>query len=423
MVKSVLVMVTAALFATLFFGGCYDVTYPTSYACNAEVPFCPSGYECDETDEVCVKEGSVRDKGKDAPVDAGPDVRQDRGLDVTTDAGPDLSPDLGPDLATDLASDLGPDLVADLALDLGPETAPDATPDIIVPDLVLDLASDLASDLTTGDGGGPVVKWVTVKAGKYQMGSTSAETCFQPSAHLGYLESQHAVTLTRDFAISSHAVTQAQLKSARGYGPSSFTSCPHCPVENLTWSEAAAYCNALSLQSKHKPCYVCNTAFGPQDVKCSNTSTYAGPKIYTCPGYRLPTEAEYEYAHRAGTTTPLTNGKLTNCGTDPVADANGWYKYNAKSQTHVVGQKPANALGLYDMAGNVFTWCQDSWSDDLGSAAQTDPVGTTVSTLRAVRGGSWASPASYLRTAFRHAAKGSDRFKTVGLRCVRTLKP
>ena len=431
MSKAALLVVTASLLVA-----CYDVTYPDTYACNAEYPQCPSGQECDEANEVCVKEGSLVDQGKDAPADQGPDTGSDAGVDTTPDVTPDVAPDTGADLA-DMAVDLAPDLIPDLATDLAGDAQPDVTtdsftdakPDTSVdlgsetsPDMTPDTITDLAPDLTAGDGGGPVAKWVKVKAGKYQMGTTSAENCFEPNVSLKYKETQHAVTLTRDFEISSLPVTQAQFKSARGYSPSHFTGCPQCPVETINWSEAAAYCNALSLKSFLGECYACTSAFGPKDVKCFN-SAYPGQKIYTCPGYRLPTEAEYEYAHRAGTTTPLTNGKLTGCGKDPVADANGWYKYNAKSLTQAVGKKPANALGLYDMAGNVHTWCQDTWSDDLGSKGQTDPVGTATNTLRSVRGASFASPASYLRTAFRHAATGTDRFKTVGLRCVRTLKP
>ena len=403
------VLASAALWVATaaLLGGCYQVTYPDSYACNAEFPQCPAGQTCDESNGVCVK-GGITDSQQDAPPDAGADLAPDGGSDSEADA----TPDLGPDLVADLAADLTPDLTPDLPPDLAPDSvgAPDLTP-------------DLTPDLGAADGG-TTSKWVTVKAGTFTMGSTSsADSCFEPNAHLGHRETAHSVTLTRDFAISSLAVTQAQLKAARGYAPASFAGCPQCPVENITWSEAAAYCNALSTQAKLIPCYTCTSAFGPADVKCSTKLGYAGAKLYACPGYRLPTEAEYEYAHRAGSTTPLTTGKLVGCGKDAAADALGWYKYNAKNQTQAVGQKPKNALGLYDMAGNALSWCQDSWSDDLGSSSQTDPLGTTASAQRAMRGASWSSPASHLRAAFRAAGKETSRFSTVGVRCVRTLKP
>ncbi len=422
--------------SAVLLGGCYDVSYPATYACSGEYTRCPTGYTCDEANEVCVKEGSLVDQGQDMPADAGSDAASDAGSDLAREAGPDLATDAKPDVL-DQGTDAKPD-VLDQGADAKPDVldqGADAQPDL-GPDLAFDAAADAAADLwpdtsspdagtdtTVVDAGGPVNKWVTVKAGAFKMGAPGAETCFQPNASLGHKESQHAVTLTRAFEISSFPVTQAQLKTLRGYSPSGFTGCPQCPVESITWSEAAAYCNALSKKNGLTQCYICTTAFGPQDVTCSTVSAYTGQQIYGCPGYRLATEAEYERAHRAGTTTPLTNGTLTSCAKDPVAAANGWYKYNAKSQSRVVGQKPANALGLYDMAGNVFSWCQDTWSDDLGSKAKTDPVGTAATDMRAVRGASWDSPASHLRAAYRAPVKQTGRDKTVGVRCVRTLKP
>ena len=400
------------LAAALLLGACYDVTYPENYACSAEFPQCPAGKVCDEANEVCVDRGL--DRGKDAPDDAGPDSAPDQ---QAPDAAADQQP---PDATADLAADQQtPDGAPDASQpDTGPDLqAPDmATPDAGSPD-------QQAPDLQAADAGGPLFKWVTVKAGSFSMGAPSTEKCFEPSAHLKHRETQHVVVLTHAFAISSFAVTQARFKAARGYAPAHLAGCPDCPVENITWSEAAAYCDALSIQAKLTQCYACTSAFGPKDVKCSTANTYAGAKIYGCPGYRLPTEAENEYAHRAGSTTALTNGALTVCGKDPVADANGWYKYNAKGQPQSVGKKPANAWGLYDMAGNTFTWCQDSWSDDLGSKKQTDPVGTTAGTQRAVRGASWSSPSPHLRAAYRASATAAARFTTLGVRCVRTVTP
>ncbi len=417
--------------AVLLLGGCYDVTYPETYACSAEFPQCPAGQACDEANEICVSGGV--DRGTDAPADAGPDSAPDQQADQKQpdqkqpdQKQPDQKqPDQNqPD--QNQPDQNQPDAAADLSADKGGHDAapdqhlPDAAPDAALPDAGPD---QQAPDLQTGDLGAPTYKWVTVKAGSFSMGAPSTEKCFEPTAHLKHRETQHSVTLTNAFVISTFAVTQARFKATRGYAPSHFTGCADCPVENITWSEAAAYCNALSKQAKLTQCYACTSAFGPKDVKCAATGSFAGAKFYTCPGYRLPTEAEYEFAHRAGTTTALTNGALTICGKDPVADANGWYKYNAGGKTQSVGKKPANAWGLYDMAGNALTWCQDSWSDDLGAKKQTDPVGTSASTLRSVRGASWSSPAPHMRSAFRAPATATSRFKTIGVRCVRTVTP
>ena len=149
---------------------------------------------------------------------------------------------------------------------------------------------------------------------------------------------------------------------------------------------------------------------------------YSGENIYDCPGYRLPTEAEWEYAYRAGTTTAFYNGPITNCdGSDAKANAIGWYDANSGATTHPVGQKQANDWGLYDMAGNVWEWCHDWWQTSLGSSAVTDPVGSGTDS-RTARGGSCTFRAGALRAAERYFGFPPDfQFRTIGFRCARTL--
>lgn len=149
-----------------------------------------------------------------------------------------------------------------------------------------------------------------------------------------------------------------------------------CPVEYVNWNEAATYCNALSSQKGLDQCYTC-TGSGPS-VTCSEATAYSGIKIFDCPGYRLPTDAEWEYAYRAGSTTAFypsdgNSGTITDCDNDPNADKIGWYRYNSAvtyagcenlsssggdpcSGPHPVGQKAPNAWGLYDMGGNVYEY-------------------------------------------------------------------
>ena len=280
-----------------------------------------------------------------------------------------------------------------------------------------------------GDGGGckhpPVKKactggFCTVEPGCFIMGSPKTEPCREPETAK---ETQHPVTLSHRFELGQHEVTQAEYKTMMGSDPSEEISCgSQCPVEKVTWAMAAAYCAALSKQKKLTPCYSCS-GVGPYTV-CYYTQ-YEKEKIYGCKGYRLPTEAEWEYAYRAGSTTAFYNGPVldTACtGADANADLIGWYKANAKLGKHPVGKKAPNALGLYDLPGNVAEWCHDRNAADLGSGAQTDPWGAAGGYPRVVRGGDWRlSPALGLRAAFRWAEHSGSSGDFIGFRCARTL--
>ena len=260
---------------------------------------------------------------------------------------------------------------------------------------------------------GQGLKWCSVPSGCYKMGSPSTESCRYSK------ETQRDVTLTHKFEIQSTEVTQDQFYKVMGYKPWKFTSCGGtCPVEQVSWYEAAAYANALSAKAGLTKCYTCSGS--GSSVTCQETTATQGKSIYSCKGYRLPTEAEWEYAYRAGTTSVFYNGGITSCtGKDPNLEKIGWYDQNSSSTTHPVGKKTPNAWGLYDMAGNVFEWCHD-WSTTYPSTSVSDPVGTSGSS-RVSRGGSWLYSARYCRAAFRDGTSPGIRDDHIGFRLARSV--
>ena len=264
----------------------------------------------------------------------------------------------------------------------------------------------------------PTRGFVSIKAGSFVMGSTDQEQARYTN------ERVHKVTLTRSFEISAHEVTQAQFEALMGYNPSHFGECAKCPVESVSWHEVLAYTNALSTKAGLTACYSC--AGAKAEVKCEVAAAFQGAKIYDCPGYRLPTDAEWEYAYRAGTTTPYYNGdsdpdtRVSCLKADPVAGAIGWYCNNANKRTHEVGQKKPNAWGLYDMAGNVWEWCHDEYLAVLDKD-QVDPWGIPNSPMRVVRGGAWRYPSRGMRAACRAWYKPYYRGDRHGFRPARTL--
>ena len=262
-----------------------------------------------------------------------------------------------------------------------------------------------------------VGEWVLIRAGSFTMGTPVSEIGYDPNAG----ELQHQVTLTRDFEMMTTEVTQAQFSELMGYGPSYDVDCgADCPVEQVNWHEAAAYCNTLSGQSGLDRCYLCRGL---------GSSVYCDPagNPYECRGYRLPTEAEWEYAARAGTATATYNGNpdipdpTGPCAASAALDTIAWYCANSSDGTHQVGTMRPNQWGLYDMLGNVYEWCHDTL-DDYPSDSVTDPEGRAVG-ARVQRGGAFQSPARYMRSAHRSQAPAENRHKVFGFRVVRTLDP
>ena len=284
------------------------------------------------------------------------------------------------------------------------------------------------------------VGFAYIPAGTFCMGSPDAHTeCMgeKPTSERGRNseETLHEVTLTRPLYLQETEVTQRQWTALGFTNPSNFDECGlDCPVETLNWWEAMAYVNALSEDEGLTPCYTlegCDPSSAGTDIECDGITVSdpdASGNPYLCQGYRLPTEAEWERAYRAGTTTAFYNGEITvtSCGSDPNLDAIGWYCGNAGSTTHVVSLldavdgKTANDWGLYDMPGNVYEWAWDRYqSDYYASSPSSDPLGGTGSN-RVRRGGSWNLSADGCRAANRSNNAPGYRGNLLGFRPARS---
>jgi formylglycine-generating enzyme required for sulfatase activity len=262
--------------------------------------------------------------------------------------------------------------------------------------------------------------WVTVKPGTFLMGSPEEEPCRLPN------EERHAVTLNRAFEIGASEVTQGEFLQLMGYNPSHFSGCGSgCPADSVDWSAAAVYSNRLSKQAGLTPCYICVSNPGGDyafPFDCAPRAEYLA-SIYECPGYRLPTEAEWERAYRAGTTTALSDGPIGSCDDDAKASAIGWYSANAGGQPHEVAGRKPNAWGLYDMAGNLWEWVNDWYKPDLGADPVTDPGGPTSGQGKVLRGGAWVTGAGSVRAASRNQNQRFKGLSFVGFRLARTVGP
>ena len=247
--------------------------------------------------------------------------------------------------------------------------------------------------------------FVHINGGTFTMGSSANEALRDADR-----ESQRQVTVS-SFNMGRYEVTQKEYQEVMGNNPSNFKG-DNLPVENVSWFDAVEYCNRRSQREGLTPPYIISGSGISRTVTWNRSAN----------GYRLPTEAEWEYACRAGTTTPFSTG---NNITTAQANYNGNnpYNNNAKGEyrgrTTPVGTFAANAWGLYDMHGNVWEWCWD-WYGDYASGAQTDPAGALSGSYRVYRGGSWGSNGQYLRSAVRNnSILPSSRLSGLGFRLLR----
>jgi formylglycine-generating enzyme required for sulfatase activity len=258
--------------------------------------------------------------------------------------------------------------------------------------------------------------FIRIEGGTFTMGSPSTE------ADRSNDETQHQVTVS-GFYLGKYEVTQAEYEAVMGTNPSRFKGA-NLPVENVSWYDAIEYCNRRSGREGLTPAYTINkTKVDPNNRASEDKDNIRWLVTWNknANGYRLPTEAEWEYACRAGLVSPFSTGSNI---TASQANYNGNFPYNNnakgiyREKTTAVGSFGANRWGLYDMHGNVYEWCWD-WYSPYNSGAQTDPVGASSGAYRVPRGGGWHSGARYLRSASRYYYTSSDRVNYLGFRLLR----
>jgi len=257
-----------------------------------------------------------------------------------------------------------------------------------------------------------------IEAGSFTMGQHDIRAASSP----------HRVTITKGFYMGVHAVTQEQYQKVMGPNPSRFTGSPapgeeqaKRPVENVNWYHAIAFCNRLSILQGLAP------AYGVEGVSSADADAWLHSRVplkdsvvwntvtadWNAAGYRLPTEAEWEYAARAGTATQWSFGNTE----DFIRDY-AWCSGNSEKKTHQVGLKKPNAWGLYDVHGNVSEWCWDRYGEYTVNA-ETDPRGAVSGGYRVNRGGSWYGPLEFARSARRNYSYPDQRFNSLGFRVMR----
>ena len=227
---------------------------------------------------------------------------------------------------------------------------------------------------------------------------------------------EHTVNLSA-YYIGETEVTQELWQAVMGNNPSHFTSSKKNPVESISWYDSIVFCNELTQKVSglgiSECVYYRDTSFSAIYTAADAVSSTVPHIKWDAKGFRLPTEAEWEYAAMGGQYHKYA-------GTDNETELTeyAWYKVNSDNMTHEVGTKKANKYGLYDMSGNVWEWCWDRYSSSTPASGQTDPQGASTGPHRVFRGGSWGSNADVAARAFRSGNLPGGRSSDLGLRLV-----
>jgi formylglycine-generating enzyme required for sulfatase activity len=256
------------------------------------------------------------------------------------------------------------------------------------------------------------MKLVLIPPGEFEMGSTAEQIAWAIEEDKKYnieqryldqmlIESpRHRVEITKPFYLSVYEITQAVYENVVGSNPSNFKGDVRQPVEKVTWFDAVVFCNRLSERERIQSYY-----------RIDGQAVF----IVGGNGYRLPTEAEWEYACRAGTSTKWNFGD----DKSKLGDY-AWHNGNSGGSTHRVGEKKSNLWGLYDMYGNVWEWCWDWGPAKYETESAKDPMGLSGAAGRVLRGGAFSDRPEYLRSANRNPVQPSDRYINFGFRPART---
>ncbi len=272
--------------------------------------------------------------------------------------------------------------------------------------------------------------YVVVPAGTFTMGSPPDDPL---RLCISLDETQHQVTINTPFCMKATEVTQEEWQALMGNCPSMYPgTLPDLPVEGISWWDALGFCNSLSDGDGLPPCYVLSGCVGTPGM----APTLSVPAFQCdgvafqgvdCPGYRLPTEAEWEYAARAGTIGGTYNGTASFTGychsllPDPVLDPIAWWAGNSPGQKQPVGLKTPNGWGLFDMLGNVGELVWDTY-DSYPTDPAIDPTGPSWAGWKVNRGGSWICESTLVRAAYRTGDDPLARGKALGFRTVRGIQ-
>jgi len=270
-------------------------------------------------------------------------------------------------------------LICLLLLGMGTKAAPEGTDSTATKQNEDKPTSQPANELNLDLGNKVTMKLVLLPAGQFVMGSPEDEKGREATEG-----PRHGVRITRPFYMGACEVTQEQYQQVMGENPSKSKGASK-PVEKVSWHDAAEFCKKLSQKTRRQ--------------------------------VALPTEAQWEYACRAGSAGPYCFGDDENKLGDYA-----WYVYNSEMESHRVGQKKPNAFGLYDMHGNLSEWCRDWFADSYARAGAKDPTGPASGTQRVVRGSSFGDIPRHCRCADRSGAPPDMKVSSVGFRVVMNVE-